>query len=226
MADFLPAVQRVLTAEGGYQNDPADLGNYNAYTGAGQFVEYQNRKGYTLRAGTNRGISTGLYSGLMKREVKEAEIRAITQADAIDIFRQVYWNRMNGDQILNQQLADLILDSYVNHGTTGLRLVQKVLNSMGYNLVEDGVIGPLTLQAINTANVPQLYNGILEARKQLYYGLAENRPDNAKFLTGWLNRLAKFPAMAAQAIKNNPGSSTAVGILILLGIWYLSGNKK
>lgn len=225
MASFNPAVEKVLSIEGGYQNDPADWGNYNAYTSDGQYVEYKNRKGHTLRAGTNRGISAGLYSGLLKREVSEAEMKAITVSQAIDILETVYWDKMQGDEIPNQALAELILDGHVNHGTSGLMLVQRVLNRMGANLAEDGVVGPKTLQAINTANVAQLYNGILEARRQLYYNLVQSRPDNQKFLQGWLNRLAKFPAMALKAVKENPGISAGSGLLLIALIWFLSSEK-
>ena len=165
MARFAPAVEKILNAEGGYQNDVEDLGNYNAYDASGNFVAYNQRKGQTLRAGTNRGISAGLYSSLRKREVSPEEMQAISRNKAIEIYRQVYWNKMKGDQITNQRLAELILDSYVNHGSTGIKLLQKVLNRMGKTLEVDGRLGNRTLSALHQVELESLYNGYIEARR-------------------------------------------------------------
>lgn len=225
MASFSSAIPKVLAIEGGYQNDPADWGNYNAYTSSGQYVSYANRKGNTLRAGTMRGISAGLYSSLLKREVSEAEMQNISEDLAVNIYRRYYWDSILGDQIQNQAVAELIFDSKVNHGTTGIILVQRVLNRMGANLVEDGKLGPNTLAAVNSADPATLYNGVLQAREQLYYELVKSRPDNRKFLQGWLNRLAKFPAMAVQAAKDNP-LSLATGLAFIGIIWFLTKDSK
>lgn len=225
VASFSTAIPKVLAIEGGYQNDPADKGNYNAYTSSGQYVAYANRRGYTLRAGTNRGISAGLYSSLLKREVSVAEMQAITEDQAIYIYRQVFWDSMLGDQIRSQALAELIFDSHVNHSSTGIRLVQRVLNHLGFDLVEDGKLGPNTLAAINSADTASLYNGILTAREQFYRSLVANDPSQGTFLQGWLNRLRKFPAMAIQAAKDNP-LSIWTGVAFAALLWLFAKDSK
>jgi len=216
MASFLPAVEKVLSIEGGYQNDTEDWGNYNAYNSEGNYVPYAQRKGRTLRAGTQRGISTGLLSSLLKREVTAAEIQAISREQAIDIYRKVYWDSIHGDEIPHQRLAELIFDGHVNHGTTGKKLTQKVLNGLGANppLMVDGAFGPKTLAAIRQAPVAALFNNLIQARAELYRKLVKDRPDNAKYFQGWMNRLKKFPIMQIPTTGKQWGAAAGVGVLL------------
>ena len=208
MAAFAPAVEKVLRVEGGYQNDSADWGNYNAYDANGNYVEYKKRPGTTTRVGTNRGISAALYSSLKGRAVTVEEIKAITRQQAIEIYRKLYWDKMKGNQFQNQQLAELVFDSYINHGGTGIKLVQQVLNTFGKGLSVDGAIGPMTLAAIHSTPVANLYNRILSTRAEFYKALAAKREGNERFLKGWLNRLKKFPPM---------GKEVSIGGILFLG---------
>ncbi len=221
MAAFLPAVEKVLSVEGGYQNDTEDWGNYNAYDEGGNYVKYAQRKGRTLRAGTNRGISAGLLSSLYKRQVTAAEMQAITKQQAIDIYKKIYWDGIQGDHIPNQALAELIFDGHVNHGTTGKKLTQKVLNGLGANppLAVDGAFGPQTMAAIKKAPLANLFNNLLQARAELYKKLVQDRPDNAKYFKGWMNRLKKFPVMTIPTTGKQWGAAAGVGVLLyfLLG---------
>lgn len=221
MAAFLPAVEKVLSVEGGYQNDTEDWGNYNAYDEGGNYVKYAQRKGRTLRAGTNRGISAGLLSSLYKRQVTAAEMQAIAKQQAIDIYKKIYWDGIQGDHIPNQALAELIFDGHVNHGTTGKKLTQKVLNGLGANppLAIDGAFGPQTMTAIKKAPLANLFNNLLQARAELYKKLVQDRPDNAKYFKGWMNRLKKFPVMTIPTTGKQWGAAAGVGVLLyfLLG---------
>ena len=207
MADFYAAVEKILDVEGGYQNHESDRGNYNAYDSGGNYVPYKERPGRTLRVGTNRGISAALYSRLMGREVSADEIKAITRQEAVAIYKKYFWDTIRGDEIKNQRLAELIFDAKVNQ-TAGMNL-------MDNSLAVDGVVGPLTLRAINKANVARLYNAFLKARAKLYRRIAEVDPTQKEFLNGWLNRLKKFPYM-----KEAAQIGAAVAILGALGLSY------
>ena len=187
MADFQKAIQKVLKVEGGYQKLEGDLGNYSAYDNSGNYVARDQRKGRTNLAGTNYGISASMYSSLKKRAVTEQEIRELTLSEAINIYRIAFWNRIQGDKIRDQQLAEIIFDGKVNHGSTGIVLLQRLINSMGANIEVDGAFGPITLSAVNRLNPERLYNGYIEVRKAFYNQLADN--GFSQFLKGWLNRL-------------------------------------
>ena len=59
----------------------------------------------------------------------------------------------------------------------------------------DGALGPETIGLVDAADRVQTMQAMLDAREQLYRGIAANRPASEKFLTGWLNRnnaLRKF----------------------------------
>lgn len=190
MASFDLAYKKVLDAEGGYQKHPNDRGNYNSL---GALV------------GTNWGISAPVYETWIHRPPTETDMRNMPLSTAKNIYRVRFWDRIQGNQIRNQNLADFIFDGAVNHGvSTGVRLLQKALR-----IREDGVLGNQTLFAINAANPAALYNRYKEERIRFYHKIAE-RPGQSVFLTGWLNRMKKFDAY--------PKSGSPLLFLVLAGV--------
>lgn len=187
MANFQQAYNRVLDAEGGYQNDARDTGNYNS---RGQNV------------GTNLGISAPVYESWIGRPPTVADMKAITTTIARSIYKARFWDRIQGDRINDQAVAEIIFDGVVNHGVSrGTKLAQKVLR-----VPEDGVFGDQTLTALNRANPGTFYAAYKEERIRFYNQLAANSSNHAAFLQGWLNRMAKFSDYAA----------TGGGLLLLI----------
>jgi len=93
---FDRAMQFILKWEGGYQNNPADLGNWT-----GQNVGEGENKG------TNFGISAHSYPGL--------DIKNLTREQAIEIYKRDYWNQSGADK-LAWPLNLLVFDTAVLHG--------------------------------------------------------------------------------------------------------------
>lgn len=194
MANFETARKRVMLAEGGYQANPNDSGNYNS---RGQLV------------GTNWGVSAPVYEAWIGRAPSVADMKAMSQNTAIQIYRTRYWDRIMGDAINNQAVADIFLDGAINHGvTTAVKMMQRVLG-----VLADGNVGAITINALNTLPAAQVYNGFKKAREDKYYQIVRDNPSQNTFLTGWLNRLAKFDDFGTVA--------TASGLIlafVLLGI--------
>ncbi len=166
---YLPLLQQV---EGAFQKNPKDPGNFNS---KGQLV------------GTNYGVSARFYEGIIGRPPSEADMRAITKAQAQKIFLDHFWNAQNADQIVNQAMANTIIDHQVNAGD-GVRLAQSVLNNdFGFNLSTDNKVGPITLNALNSVNPAKFVTIYNKARADHY-----RRVGNSTFLEGWLIRLSKF----------------------------------
>lgn len=188
MANFQTAYYLVADAEGGYQNHHLDRGNYNSLN---QLV------------GTNYGIAAPTYESWIGRPPTTADMRAITPEIARQIFKVNYWDRILGDQIQSQAVANIWFDGQVNHGRTGTKIMQRVVG-----VPDDGQAGPITLAAVNAANPEQLVYDYREARRAFYYQLVQNNPSFSAFLQGWLNRLATFEA--------GPVVAAAGGGLILL----------
>jgi lysozyme family protein len=195
MANFDIFFPKILAAEGGFVNHPADPGG-----------------------ATNMGITLSTWQQWAPRLGKIANIntlKALSIEDAKTIYKQGFWDRVQGDLIKDQNVAEIIADARINHPATSARIPQRLLN-----LATDNIVGPATLAAINKANPAKLYNEIREARLHYYNYRAGNLKDVPKewanffqsfgiksdssfmvFLNGWRNRIIRhFPPMAVAAI--------------------------
>ncbi|HVH87949.1 MAG TPA: glycosyl hydrolase 108 family protein [Terriglobales bacterium] len=70
---------------------------------------------------------------------------------AREIYRSEYWQPIRGDEIHDQRIATKLLDMAVNMGVRqAIVLCQRAVNAMsGIHLIEDGVVGSITLAALN-----------------------------------------------------------------------------
>ena len=173
--------EEIVAREGGYVNDPNDPGGA---TNFGVTIHTMRRLGLDL---TRDG------------QVTEADVRALTREQAIEIFLDQYYRRP-GLAALPEVLQPSVFDMYVNAGGNAVRVLQRLLIAMGYDLDVDGVIGPQTIRAAQAAariapdHIADAY-GI--ARRDYYYGLADRRPasrrrDGGK--GGWILRAEAFIA--------------------------------
>ena len=69
-------------------------------------------------------------------------------------------------------------------------------------MVADGVIGPRTMAAINGANAKDLVAKFSDARADFYQGIVARKPDQARFIKGWLNRVEDARKLALQDCDN------------------------
>ena len=171
MASFDLFLPLLLRFEGGYVDDATDPGGE-----------------------TNKGITMAVFRqcshDLLGIEPTSENLKALTDAQAGIIYRTLYWNKMSGDAIQLQHLANLVCDFYVNSGTHATVLLQRILNSMGAHVTEDGAIGPASIQALNGFSQTEVYRRYKQGRINFYQRLGQRFPQFAK---GWLNRLNTFP---------------------------------
>lgn len=119
--------------------------------------------------------------GISQRAFPNLDIVSLTRAQAIEIYRKNYWHY---DAVRSQEVANKIFDMSVNLGIKhALEIVQHVLS-----IAMDGIIGPDTLSAINSANPLSLLIGLRQSLVTYYTQLAELNPSDARFLNGWLRR--------------------------------------
>jgi len=195
MANYDKSYSRTAYNEGGYQANPSDQGNYNS---AGQLV------------GTNWGISAKVYEDWLGRRPTAQDMMDMTKSTAKAIFRAKFWNKIKGDQLPNQYVADILFDGVVNHGQ-GVRLAQEVLG-----ITQDNVFGQETYNKLVNTPPGEFYNKYKERRRQYYYQLAQN-PSQLVFLNGWLKRLDKYNDFD-KGVANGAGVVLAVVFLLLIGI--------
>ena len=183
MRDLRQLAEEIVTREGGFVNDPNDPGGA---TNFGVTIHTMRRLGLDL---TGDG------------QVNEADVRALSRAQAVDIFLDHYFHRP-GLGALPEVLQPTVFDMQVNAGANAVRLLQRLLVDMGYDLDVDGVIGPQTIRAAHAAaraapdHIADAY-GI--ARRDYYYAIADRRPASRRYARrrdggkgGWILRAEEF----------------------------------
>lgn len=184
---YSAALSFVLGNEGGYSNDPLDRG------GATNLGITQS----TLDRARREGI------GRLPQSVKD-----LRREQAEEIYRILYWRASKAEE-LSYPLCVLHFDAAVNHGVGGAgKLLQKTINNyavkagLSVRVDEDGAVGPKTLDALDECiaaknNIALICTIYCNEREKFYRAIVESRPEQARFLRGWLNRLDRNRALIA-----------------------------
>jgi lysozyme family protein len=126
-------------------------------------------------------------------DIDVEDLKKISETDAYNFYKRRFWDKIQGDKIMNQSVAEILFDMYVNAGNNGIKLMQKVLVGFGHRIKVDGDFGPATLTALNSTNPAMVFEQYKKARAAYYNGLATSNPSKyAKYLKGWLARTATF----------------------------------
>ncbi len=138
---------------------------------------------------TNWGITQAKLAEWRRRPVTVDDVRALSQGEAREIYRHEYIAGPRFAQIRDAKLMELVVDCGVNHGTRRASLwLQSVAGA-----TTDGVVGPMTLHAVNNADPRRLYRKLLAMRCRFFGSLITRDPSQAAFAAGWLNhRVAHF----------------------------------
>ena len=158
--EFEKALKRILKHEGGFVNDPLD------YSGGM----------------TNLGVTKRVWEEFVGHPVSEADMRALTPEKVGSMYKLKYWNS-SYCEVLPKGLDYVVFDFAVNAGTG--RSVKTLQQAIG--CVADGVIGPKTMAAINGANAKDIIAKFSDARTDFYQGIVARKPDQVRFIKGWLN---------------------------------------
>lgn len=175
--------EEIVAREGGYVNDPDDPGGATKY---GVTIHTMRRLKMDL---TGDGIVTA------------ADVRRLSRAQAVDIFITHYFQRPRIAEMPGALQASLF-DMYVNAGANAVKILQRLLRDMGYDVEVDGAIGAQTLSAARDAAAPDvitLRDAYGVARRNYYFRLADGRPASRKYARtkkgtkgGWIRRAEDF----------------------------------
>jgi len=160
-------ILRVLQREGGYVDHPSDRGG-----------------------ATNMGITREALSEYRGYEVTKQEVKDLTEKEARQVYEQRYWIGPGLDGIGHRSLhlVDAVFDAAVNHGPSrAIKFIQAAVHA-----TEDGILGPKTLEAVDQYTDKDLMARITAQRAKFYGRIITNRPSQAVFAHGWMNRLAEF----------------------------------
>jgi len=122
--------------------------------------------------------------GISKRSFPNIDIRELTLNNAKQIYKENYWNKIKGDLIDDQDIANNIFDCSVNCGSsTSIRLLQKVIN-----VKIDGILGSITLGSLNKKDPVCVINMFKNERVKYYIDVCKKRKQDKKFFFGWIKR--------------------------------------
>lgn len=185
MQNVRTIAEGIVAREGGFVNDPDDPGGA---TNFGVTINTLRRLGLDL---DGDGV------------IDTRDVRALSSAQAVDIFIEHYYRRPGIDR-LPEALRASVFDMQVNAGGNAVRILQRLLREMGHTVDVDGVIGAQTVAAAEGAaraapdHIADAY-GI--ARRNYYLRLADTRPASRKFARtragdkgGWVRRAEEFIA--------------------------------
>jgi len=172
MAEFLPALQKVLVHEGGYVNDPDDPGG-ETYKG---IARKMNSKWDGWVSVDINKKQPGFPANLENDSVLQAKIS--------DFYHVNYWDKILGDQINNQEVATSIFDFAVNAGTSSSATLAQIV--IGENA--DGVIGNVTITKLNQFDAEHFLASFTVAKIARYMSIIKKRPTSQKYLYGWVKR--------------------------------------
>ncbi|WP_282118507.1 holin-associated N-acetylmuramidase [Ruegeria atlantica] len=173
----------IVGREGGFVDDPDDPGGATNY---GVTVHTMRRLGLDL---SGDGV------------VDQTDARRLSKAQAVDIFVRHYFE-LPRLRLLPKMVQPSVFDMYVNAGAQAVRILQRLLREMGFDVVVDGVVGPQTARACQSAakSDPVTFaDAYGVARRNYYFRLADRRPASRKYARsraggkgGWIRRAEEF----------------------------------
>lgn len=148
--------------EGGFANDPVDLGG-----------------------ATNSGITLATFQHYYGIDKDADDLRRMTETQWKHIFLDGFWEKCKCDSIVDLSVAYMLCDFAWHSGVkNAVKSVQGVVG-----VTQDGIMGPQTLKAINAQNGEKLFYRFFKARQDFLYNLIKRRPSYKKYELGFMRRL-------------------------------------
>jgi len=188
--NFDECLSLVLRAEGGFTDQAADPGG-----------------------ATNMGITRATLAGVRGHAVSKADVRALTRAEAVEIYRTIYWAAVRGDE-LPAGVDAVMFDHAVNSGPKAA--IRTLQGALGFK--QDAILSRRCLRAAQAADPAALVRGLCTARMNFLKRLSTW----LVFRHGWCARMetleraalalcAQAPPPAA-AITQDPSRATAQNV--------------
>lgn len=181
MSTFDAALAILREHEGGWSDDGHDSGGA---TNFGISLKFLRLTGTVDADGDGYMDGDIDYDG----DIDADDIRLMDAKRAGAIYREQFWDRYRYDRIVDQAIATKTFDMSVNMGPRAShRCLQRACRAvLIVGVIDDGIIGPRTRAAVNSA--PQA--ALLAAFRSEAAGYYRRIPAQygGRYLDGWLNR--------------------------------------
>lgn len=166
--------------------------------------------GSGVLVGTNRSISAPVLSAWRGYTVTKEQMKSLSADEALNIYKVKYWDKVKGDSIKSQVMAEFAADMKSSIGNS--KPLQRALSDVGYIVQIDGSVGEQTLAAINAVHNAGktyiLYNSFRDRMIEHYQSV----PNFAATLINQLNK--DYP----KRDKNDPifaGNRTGMSTILI-----------
>lgn len=142
MANVYKLAPWIFKWEGGFVNDPDDLGGA---TNMGVTISTWKQVGYDKDGDGDIDVD---------------DLHLLTREDVVNrVLKPHYWDRWKADDIKSQSVANILVDWVWASGAHGIKIPQRLLG-----VTVDGIVGPKTIAAVNARNPRELFDMIKIAR--------------------------------------------------------------
>lgn len=158
MTLFDRIIENIFNLEGGFVNDQKDPGGKTKY-------------------------------GISQKSFPNLNIEKLTKEQAAGIYKKHYWDpHPFYEEIKSPQVVLKLFAAGINMGQKYANIcMQRAVRSFKY-LEADGIIGPKSLEAINSISHKELIPAFNSECAGRYRMLCAKNPSLKKFVNGWLNR--------------------------------------
>lgn len=150
----------------------------------GGFVDHPNDRG----GPTKYGITRATLEKWRGMKLSTEDVAQLGKPEAKEILRFQYIVQPGFDYIEDIRLRAIVVDTAVHSGPRKATLFLQC----ALDVSEDGVLGPVTLQAANSLKDEQLTAlmiRFLAQRQRFLASLVVRSPDQLPFLVGWTERV-------------------------------------
>lgn len=169
MSGFLRALPFVLDREGGYSNHPLDRGGPTKWG-----ITHRNYDKYRRATGQ-----------------RMQDVREMTEDECRQIYHRYYWVEAKCDAWpwpVNRAVFDAATQ---HHPVWAIKLLQRAAG-----VDDDGIVGPITFDAVTDADPHELVDELIWERLRYYARIVRNDPSQSAFILGWVNRMYELARAA------------------------------
>lgn len=145
---------------------------------------------------TKWGITQKTLAAYRGIPITAEHVQLLSFDEAREIYRELFWERLHLDCVKRPQIATALLDASALFGQTlAVFNAQIACQRVGYGVKIDGVIGPKTLEALNSVRIQYWISAFQECLQKRISKIVLRNPKNEKYEKGWRKRVVRLKTL-------------------------------